>query len=102
MTIVVAVDGDEAAQDQEVGNRTPEAGPEPVPGPGLGISTGVPQEPMGRVSPVDDYENHETGDGHRPDGDGPSHPTSRHRTTRERSIPPAHRMRSSIPNRTGI
>ena len=46
VAIVVAVDGDDAAEDEEVRNRTTEARPESVPGTGLGIRTGVTQEPV--------------------------------------------------------
>jgi hypothetical protein len=56
VAIVVAVDGDDAAKDEKVRNRTTEPRPEPVPGSRLGIRTGVAQEPMSRVSPEDNDE----------------------------------------------
>jgi hypothetical protein len=54
----MAVDGDDAAQDEKIRNRTTETRPEPVPGSRLGIRTCVAQEPMSRISPEDndDYQ----------------------------------------------
>jgi hypothetical protein len=46
MAIVVAVDRDDAAEYQEIRDRTTEAGPESIPRTGLGIRTGVTQEPV--------------------------------------------------------
>jgi len=53
MTIVVAIDGDETSEDEEVGNRATEAGPESIPSTRLGVGTGVAQKPVGRISPED-------------------------------------------------
>jgi len=56
VTIVVAVDRDDAAKDEEVRNRTAKARPESIPGTRFGIGTGVAQEPMSRVGPEDNYD----------------------------------------------
>jgi hypothetical protein len=60
VAIVVTVDGDDAAEDQEVRNRTTKARPESIPSSRLGVRTRVAQEPVGRVSPEDNYEYQET------------------------------------------
>jgi hypothetical protein len=81
VAIVVAVDGDDAAKDEEVRNRTTEAGPEPVPGSRLGIRTGVAQEPVRRVSPEDNDE-YQEGDY----GEQPNNETSFHGITPDLSL----------------
>jgi hypothetical protein len=73
VAIVVSVDGDEAAKDEEVGNRATEARPESVPGSRLGIGTGVPQKPVGRVSPEDGYEYKESNEDDQTNSETPFH-----------------------------
>ena len=46
VTVVVAVDGDDATEDEEVRNRATEPRPESIPRARLGIGTGVTQEPV--------------------------------------------------------
>jgi hypothetical protein len=60
VAIVVAVDGDDAAKDEKIRNRTTETRPEPVPSSCLGIRTCVTQEPMSRISPEDNDNYQET------------------------------------------
>jgi hypothetical protein len=63
VAVVVAVDGDDAAEDEEVRNRTTETGPESIPSTRLGIRTGVTQEPVSRINPEENYEYQETDEG---------------------------------------
>jgi hypothetical protein len=78
VAIVVAIDGDEAAQDEEVRNRATEAGPEPVPGSRLVIRTGVPQKPVGRVNPEDRYEYEEADEDEQPNSETTFHGVTPH------------------------
>src|ERR1700677_4130075 len=73
MAIVVAVHGDEAAQDEEVRNRATEAGPESVPGSRLSIRTGVAQKPGRRVTQADRYDYEESDENEQPNGETPFH-----------------------------
>jgi hypothetical protein len=62
VAVVVSVDGDDAAQDQEVRDRATETGPESVPRSRFGVRSGVSEEPMSRVRPEDDHDNDDTDD----------------------------------------
>ena len=62
VAIVVSVHGDDAPEDEEVGNRSTKARPKAIPRPRFGISPGVTEEPVGRVRPENDHEHHQGDD----------------------------------------
>jgi hypothetical protein len=82
VAVVVAVDGDDAAEDEEVRNRTTETGPESIPSTRLGIRTGVTQEPVSRINPEENYEYQETD----PDNQQPNTERSFHGITPDLSV----------------
>src|ERR1700683_617413 len=51
VAVVVPVDGDDAAKNEKIGNRSTKTRPDPIPGARLGIRARVVQEPMRGISP---------------------------------------------------